>query len=54
MSYASRRKEQAMEDKELHPVVTLLLARIESHPEEFAGSGDHRMGLVVRKKGDTL
>jgi hypothetical protein len=27
-----------MEDKELHPVVELLLKRMESHPEEFEGN----------------
>ena len=32
-----------MEDnQELHPAVKLLLARMDSHPEEFAGRGNYR------------
>jgi hypothetical protein len=37
-----------MEDKELHPVVTLLLKRIESHPEEF-GRGAHRWDWIIER-----
>ena len=31
-----------MEDKEIHPLVELLLARMKSHPEEFAHVGGSR------------
>ena len=33
---------------ELHPVVTLLLKRIESHPEEF-GRGAHRWDWIIER-----
>jgi hypothetical protein len=37
-----------MADKEFHPVVTLLLKRIESHPEEF-GRGAHRWDWIIER-----
>ena len=33
-----------MEDKEFHPLVELLLARMKSHPEEFEGD----LGIDLR------
>ena len=37
-----------MEDKEVHPVVELLLARMKSHPEEFQ-AGMNRWDFVLHK-----
>lgn len=35
------------EEKELHPVITLLLARMESNPEEFVDEYDSRWRFVL-------